>query len=177
MGKTEIKTLKVMIVDSNTFIAKTLYSILEAFGIRSIYRYNSLEDAEKKYYGSEIDCIFIDFMMEDRAGLNFIKKIRTKPGGKNEPDLPIILDTGVTDMETIVLARDAGVTEVISKPFSPDQVLLKLENAINNKRDFIDVESFVGPNRRRRTVANSEWEGENDRRRSGANVSEDGSGA
>ncbi|MBL4602268.1 MAG: response regulator [Emcibacteraceae bacterium] len=172
MENVEIKDLKILIVDSNTFIAKTLYSILEAFGVRKIMLCNTLEQAEKKYYNSEIDCIFVDFMMEDKSGLEFIKTIRTKESSKNDQDLPIILDTGVTDLKTIVKARDAGVTEVIGKPFSPDQVLLKLNNAINNKRDFINSGEFTGPNRRRQRKHITDWEGESDRRGSAGNIQE-----
>ncbi len=166
MDKIEIKDLKILIADSNLFIARTLFSILEAFGVGKIIVCETLEEAEKQYYNSEIDCIFVDFMMEDRSGLEFIKKIRTNRSSKNSPDVPIILDTGMTDRKTIIMARDAGVTEIISKPFSPEQVLQKLDNAVNNKRDFIEVEEFVGPNRRRRKDSISDWDGEKDRRRS-----------
>lgn len=160
----KIKDLNVLIADSNVFIAKTLYSILEVFGIRKVILCHTLKEAEKRFYNTEIDCIFVDFMMENRAGIEFIKKLRTNPSEKNNFALPIILETGLTDKDTIIMARDAGVTEVISKPFSPDQVLEKLENAVNNPREFIDADEFVGPNRRRKNLKKSEWSGENDRR-------------
>lgn len=168
MGKTEISDLTILIADNNSFIAKTLFSILEAFGAKRIILCDDLDDAEKKFYNIDVDCIFVDFMMNKRVGLEFIKKIRTKPGTKNDPELPIILETGVTDIKSVILARDAGVTEIISKPFSPAQVLQKLDSAINRKREFIQSEDFIGPNRRRHKENNSEWNGENDRR--GANL-------
>ena len=65
-----------MIVDNN-FIAKILYSTLEAFGVRKLSVCDTLEEAEKKYYNSELDVIFIDFMMENRSGLEFLKNIKT----------------------------------------------------------------------------------------------------
>lgn len=46
------------------------------------------------------------------------------------------------------MARDSGVTEVIGKPFSPDQFHQKLHNALSNKRDFISVDDYIGPNRK-----------------------------
>ena len=84
-----------------------------------------------------------------------------------EPICPIYQNVpadAVTDIDTIVMARDAGVTEVIGKPFSPDQVLQKLTNAIKNKREFIDVDEYIGPNRRRRNSNDTDWSGDNDRR-------------
>ena len=161
--------LRVMIVDNNNFITKTLYSILEVFGVRKLTICDTLEEAEKKYYNSELDVIFIDFMMENRSGLGFLKNIRTSNTEKNPSDIPIILNTGVTDIDTITMARDSGVTEVIGKPFSPDQVHQKLHNALSNKRDFINVDDYIGPNRRRKQLNNPEWDGDNERRRSATN--------
>lgn len=159
-----LSSLRVLIVDKNTFIAKTLYSILEAFGVRNIVINKSLEDAEKSFYNKCYDVVFVDFMIEKRSGIDFIKNIRASKTEKNPSDLPVILNTGMTDIDTIMMARDAGVTEVISKPFSPDQVYQKTYNALNNMREFIDVDEYIGPTRRRRKMNKPEWAGENDRR-------------
>lgn len=161
--------LSIMIVDDNNFIAKTLYSILEAFGVRKITICETLEEAEKKFYNSEIDLVFIDFMMQNRSGLSFLKNIRTSNTEKNPADIPVLLNTGVTDIDTITMARDFGITEVIGKPFSPDQVHQKMHNALFNRREFINVDEYVGPNRRRRQQNNPEWDGDNERRNSAIN--------
>ncbi len=164
MALTDLSNLRIMIVDSNVFIAKTLFSILEAFNAGKIIVCETIEDAEKVITQTNLDCVFIDFMVEDRRGLGFVKTVRNMAEGKNDKTLPIILNTGLTDMKTIFMARDYGVNEIISKPFSPDQVLLKLDNAINNKREFIDMDEFIGPNRRRHKVNMTDWTGEKDRR-------------
>lgn len=164
--------LRVLIVDNNNFIAKTLYSILEAFGVRKITICDTLEEAEKKYYNSELDVIFIDFMMENRSGLNFLKTVRASNTDKNPSDIPVILNTGVTDVDTIIMARDTGITEIIGKPFSPDQIHQKMHNALFNKREFINVDEYIGPNRRRRQQNNPEWDGDNERRHSAVNNNE-----
>jgi two-component system, chemotaxis family, chemotaxis protein CheY len=164
--------LRVLIVDNNNFIAKTLYSILEAFGVRKITICDALEEAEKKYYNSELDVIFIDFMMENRSGLNFLKTVRASNADKNPSDIPVILNTGVTDIDTIIMASDTGITEIIGKPFSPDQIHQKMHNALFNKREFINVDEYIGPNRRRRQQNNPEWDGENERRHSATSNSD-----
>ena len=163
--------LRVLIIDNNTFIARTLFLILEAFGVRKMTVCRTLEEAEKSFYNKSCDVIFIDFMMEDRVGLNFIKNIRNSKTEKNDSDIPVLLNTGMTDIDTIIMARDAGVTEIIGKPFSPDQVYQKMHNALFNRRDFIDVDEYIGPNRRRRKMNMPEWIGEKDRRDDLANKS------
>lgn len=169
MKPTEIKKLKILIADGNVFFSNTLYSMLEMIGVAKIRTCHTLKDAENILKTSKIDCIFIDFIMENNKGIEFIKKIRTKQIGKNSTEIPIILETGNTDKETIFNARDAGVSEIIGKPFSQDQVLQKLENAINNKREFIDVDEYIGPTRRRHKKNKTAWSGEKDRRSSSHN--------
>lgn len=160
----DFKDLRILIADNNAFLAKTLFTILEAFDAGPIVISSTLEDAEDKINKVKFDCIFVDFMMEKRSGIDFIKKVRTNQNSRNDQSIPIILNTGVTDYDTIIMARDAGITEVISKPFSPVQILQKFENAIKNKREFIDVDEYIGPNRRRRKNNDTEWVGEKDRR-------------
>jgi len=164
MTPNELGKLKILIVDGNVFVAKTLFYILEAFGVAKIITCHSLDEAEKIYFSYSLDCIFIDFMTGSRVGLEYIKKIRSEKSTKNPSSIPIILNTGYTDIDTIIMARDSGVSEVIGKPFSAAQVLLKLGRAIKNKRTFINVDEYVGPNRRRHRDENSEFAGKNDRR-------------
>ena len=61
--------LKILIVDNNAFVAKTLFSVLEAFRVNNVFISGSLEDAEKKMREITFDVIFIDFMMENKLGL------------------------------------------------------------------------------------------------------------
>jgi two-component system chemotaxis response regulator CheY len=51
-------------------------------------------------------------------------------------------------------ARDAGVTEFLTKPLTARGVVERLHQAIDNKRPFIRSSSYFGPDRRRRTDAN-----------------------
>ena len=90
----------------------------------------------------------------------------------NPSDIPVILNTGVTDIDTIIMARDTGITEIIGKPFSPDQIHQKMHNALFNNREFINVDEYIGPNRRRRQQNNPEWDGENERRHSATSNSD-----
>ena len=46
-------------------------------------------------------------------------------------------------------ARDAGVNEFLIKPFSVDGLKRRIIATVNNPRDFIEVESYFGPDRRR----------------------------
>ena len=59
MALTDLSNLRIMIVDSNVFIAKTLFSILEAFNAGKIIVCETIEDAEKVITQTNLDCVFI----------------------------------------------------------------------------------------------------------------------
>lgn len=95
------------------------------------------------------DCIFVDNMMSEKNGLDLTRHIR---GSEEQPNQKsaIILCTAFTGLKSIIQARDAGVTEILAKPVSPDQIMEKLGNALFSQRNFIDTDVYAGPDRRRR---------------------------
>jgi DNA-binding response OmpR family regulator len=57
--------------------------------------------------------------------------------------------TGNTEPRLIAEARDAGVTEVIGKPFTAKALYSRIDGAIQRPRPFVRSETFFGPDRRR----------------------------
>lgn len=76
------------------------------------------------------DVVVSDVEMPGMSGLEMVKIIREK-----NPDIPIILETGVSSGKTIVEAYSIGIDNYIKKPFLPAeldayiQVLLRRINA------------------------------------------------
>ena len=67
--------------------------------------------------------------------------------------MPIIMMAATPDTKMIQLARDAGVTEFLRKPFSAEHIKLRLDGLTKAPRTFVEAKSYAGPDRRRRTVA------------------------
>ncbi len=88
-------------------------------------------------------------MMSKNNGLKLAKYIRKSPVKKIQKT-PIILCTALTGLHSILNARDVGITEILAKPISPEQIMDKMSNAIFNERPFIVSEVYFGPDRRRR---------------------------
>lgn len=95
------------------------------------------------------DCIFVDNMMSEKNGLDLTRHIRGSEEQRNKMSA-IILCTAFTGLQSIIQARDAGVTEILAKPVSPEQIMEKLVNALFSQRNFIDTDVYAGPDRRRR---------------------------
>jgi len=138
-------------------------SILELFEVKSVQLAQSNDDAIVLLNKRHFDCVFVDNMSRKENGLELVKHVRHQKKDALK-EIPIILCTAFTGRKSITNARDAGVTEILAKPVSPVQIMEKMENAIFNKRNFVDIDVYAGPDRRRRA---SEYAAEEDRRHAG----------
>jgi len=156
----DFTSTKILIVDDDVYVAKIMRSILESFEVGQVHLACTYDDATSILNTRKFDCIFIDNMMTTPNGLELTKYIRHLEDEKIRV-VPIILYTAFTGLQSIIQARDAGVTEILSKPVSPEQIIDKMSNALFKQRDFINTEIYSGPDRRRRI---RDYEGTEDRR-------------
>jgi DNA-binding response OmpR family regulator len=93
--------------------------------------------------------VITDQVMEPISGVEFIYLLRTS---KDSPDrfVPVIMVTGASDVGTVNGARDAGVTEFMTKPISARGLYARILEVINSPRAFIRTKTYFGPDRRRR---------------------------
>ena len=54
----------------------------------------------------------------------------------------------------VTAARDSGVSEFLSKPFTVTGLLKRIEALIHSPRPFVKSETYFGPDRRRRDDPN-----------------------
>ena len=62
--------------------------------------------------------------------------------------IPILLMTGDARESTIAQSRDVGANMVIAKPLSPKNLYDRLAWIAYSPRNFVDTESYFGPDRR-----------------------------
>ena len=72
-----------------------------------------------------IGVIISDWSMPNCTGLELLKRVR---GDKRFAHLPFIMVTAEAEKTQIIEAMKAGVSEYVVKPFSADQLKLKLQN-------------------------------------------------
>ena len=94
------------------------------------------------------DIIIADWVMPIIDGLELTQMIR-QPGANANPYVSIIMLTGHSERRKVVAARDAGVTEFLTKPVSAKALYQRVMNVIANPRPFIKTETYFGPDRRR----------------------------
>lgn len=149
MSAPDLRPLTVLIIDDNAPMREIIGTILKSLGVRKILNASDGVAALKAVTEHDIDIIFTDLMMQPIDGLAFIRWVRTSPASSN-PYVPIIMITGHATRDSLDEARMAGVTEFLAKPLTARGVLHRVNEVINNPRDFVRVGGYFGPCRRRR---------------------------
>lgn len=156
MTEKELVGCSVLIADEDNYISHILASVLGAFDLGAVEEVRSFDEAVAVMRHQEVSCLVVDWMNDGGSGLDLVDYIRRD---EQSPDreMPIILLTARTELSSIYMARDHGVSEIVAKPFSAAELLKKLLSALFRGRPFIEMEAYIGPDRRRR---NRPWDGE-----------------
>ncbi len=144
----DLSNLKVLIVEKHPPMRIMLRQVLREFGIMET------EDASTPEIGFEVfneqkpDLVLCDWA-PDFDGLSLLRRIRTDEECEFS-QAAVIMVTAFNETSHIFEALDAGMTEYLSKPLSARLLYLRIVSVIENKRRFIRVGDFIGPDRRRR---------------------------
>ena len=119
--------MKVLAVDDDPVTCSILQRILDKCDCRhEIMRSGpeALQRIEKEKY----DLLITDLKMPDVDGIALLKEVR-----KKSTDTLVIMITGFSTVESAVEAMKLGAYDYIRKPIDPDELLLVIERALENK--------------------------------------------
>ncbi|HNQ91589.1 MAG TPA: response regulator [Alphaproteobacteria bacterium] len=147
----KLDKISVLVVEDIAPMRKLIVGVLEALEIGKIMTADHGGSGFRTFKNFNPDVIITDWEMEPISGFEMIQKIRSDPSSPNKT-VPIILITGYSSKSRVVQARDIGVTEFLTKPFTGHDLTKRIEHIINKPRDFVETSSFFGPDRRRRKI-------------------------
>jgi CheY-like chemotaxis protein len=137
---------------------KLLLYVLESLHIKNITACANADEAFRLFCQGNYDIVLTDWMMEPVDGLTLTRRIRKSPLSPNK-FVPIILITGYSSKLRVHQARDEGITEFLVKPFTASDLAKRIAYVINHPRDFVDLDEFFGPDRRRRNRNRTNYKG------------------
>ena len=141
--------LSALVVEDTAPMRKLIVSVLECLGVGSILSASNGEEGFRLFCRESPDIVVADWHMEPMSGIELTREIRTNHLSPNRL-APVILVTGYSARSRVAIARDAGVTEFLVKPFGAHDLASRIAHVINRPRDFIDSPRYFGPDRRRR---------------------------
>lgn len=135
--------INILIVEDEVKILEVLEAYLKREGYSVITALNGKE-ALDKYKKCSPKLVILDLMLPDISGEKVCETIRM------ESDVPIIMLTAKVEEDSILKGFSLGTDDYITKPFSPKQVVARinavLKRTLNLKQDNIlkfDNESLV----------------------------------
>lgn len=148
-----LKSLHILLVDDNQHMRAITSAILQSAGARNIREVADGSSALEALRQNPADLAIVDFNMAPMDGVEFTRLVRNSPDSPN-PYLPIIMMTGHSEKSRVFEARDAGVTEFVTKPLTAKALLDRLHAVIFRPRPYVKTDTYFGPDRRRRNDAN-----------------------
>jgi DNA-binding response OmpR family regulator len=137
----------VLLVQASTTELDILGQMFIGFGVKGIRKCTSVEDAETVAAAAPFDVIVVDCDIPDGAGYDFVQRLRRMEDNGNRL-APILLVCGHTAPSNVTRARDCGANFVVAKPITPPVMYDRLMWMAREQRQFVEAESYVGPDRR-----------------------------
>ncbi len=147
--------LKILLVDDNHHMRVLLSEILKAIGVRQIYEAGDGAQGLQMMRNHPIDIIMTDLSMQPLDGIDFVRLLRRSPDSPDQM-CPVIMITGHSTMTRVNEARNAGVTEFLTKPLTARGVIERIGQVVDHPRPFVRTDDYFGPDRRRKVDANYE---------------------
>jgi DNA-binding NtrC family response regulator len=111
----------ILVVDDNPAILKYIGDILEGTG-HSLVNCESGKSALDALHSEVFDLVISDLAMPEMDGFQLISEIRIY-----NPEVPIIIITGVGGVDEAVTAIKKGASDFMIKPFQPQEFKVKVE--------------------------------------------------
>lgn len=124
---------KILIIEDDISFCK----LLERFLVKKAYDVTiafSAEEARLAIKKESFDLILTDLRLPDSDGIGLMTEFKN-----SNPDVPVVLMTGYSDVNTAVKAIKNGAADYISKPFNPDEVLLVITNALQSEPEQEEI--------------------------------------
>ena len=145
----DISDINVLIIDDNRYTLSMLREMLRWLNVRNVnFAKNGKEALSIKV---ETDLVFCDLHMEPISGMEFTNLVRANKTAYSKTT-PIIMLTGHTERERVIHARDMGSSLYLAKPISVRRLYQAITQIIDSSQSFIETDSYIGPDRRRKTV-------------------------
>ena len=119
----EFSDLNVLVVDDEASVTRLLRMMLADLNVTQVFTAKDGREA-LDFLGDLdelIDVVICDWNMPRMTGIEVLQQIRTV-----DPEAPFIMLTGRADQDSVVAARDFGVSGYLLKPFSLQQLQEKL---------------------------------------------------
>lgn len=113
----------ILVVDDCKSNLCVLRSILEGEGIRADYAASGEEAFKKLIASPRFTLMVTDFNMPNMDGIELAMLAK-----EVSPKITVVMMTGAISSAVVQMAADAGISTVLPKPFTPEQILAVIKS-------------------------------------------------
>jgi DNA-binding response OmpR family regulator len=128
----------ILVVEDEPAIADFLERGLEAEGY-SVTTATDGADAANLAKSAEIDLLILDLMLPGRDGADLLADVR-----RARPQVPVIVLTARTEIETKVSLLDLGASDYVTKPFSFEELAARVRAHLRDRDEASSARLQVG---------------------------------
>ncbi|MEQ1864011.1 MAG: response regulator [Micropepsaceae bacterium] len=123
--------LRLMIIDDQVAARSMLKKMLKDININQVYESATAQDGLKLLDNAPemVDLVICDWNMPGMTGIELLRQVRSVGS-----EVPFLLLTGRSDADSVIEARDAGVSGYIAKPYSRDQLEAKIRIVMSKNK-------------------------------------------
>jgi DNA-binding response OmpR family regulator len=145
------RSLQFLVCDDNTYTRRLVSDVLAGAGFERVQFANDGEEllALTTEYLPRI--VITSSRVPGLSGLDYTRRIRAGFGSVNRAT-SIIVMTNTPTAKFLAFAREAGVDEMLVRPFTGAALLARVEAVLLRPRRFVESVNYVGPCRRRRML-------------------------
>mgnify|MGYP001019953252 CR=1 FL=1 len=135
-GNDSIQNCTILIVDDVNYNCGFLKAVYAKHGFKNVITANDGEEALIKTIDNKPDIVLLDLIMPKMDGFEYCAKVRSN---KECVDIPILVQSGFDDGKQKQKAFDVGVTDFVSKPIDPDELIARTKIHLERR---ILIENF-----------------------------------
>jgi DNA-binding response OmpR family regulator len=131
--------MKILLLEDDTNLGFILQEHLELEGYSVVLSKNG-EDGSKAFRASRFDLCLVDVMMPKKDGFTFAREVRT-----TDQHTPLIFLTAKSLKEDRIEGFTIGCDDYVTKPFSMEELMLRIRAVLKRVRAAGEQEAPSGP--------------------------------
>jgi two-component system chemotaxis response regulator CheY len=116
-------SVQVLVADDSSTMRKIISRCFQAIGISEVVEAGDGLEAIAKFQPGRFDLVLTDWNMPGKTGLEVVREIRAM-----DENIPIIMVTTEAEKNRVLRAIEAGISDYLVKPFTPDVLREKMFN-------------------------------------------------
>jgi two-component system phosphate regulon response regulator OmpR len=131
------KRYHVLVVDDDEKLRGLLTSFIKDNDDYLVSCVKDADEALRVVSKISIDIMILDAMMRGMDGFDLVKELRSK-----NYNFPILMLSALDEVESKIKGLEAGADDYLAKPFSPDELLLRIKNILTRVYKRVETKSY-----------------------------------